>query len=96
MPGAEASELGLLHVTINVKVKVTRCPEGLNDHINFKKKGLPGFIEKELKYVKADRKHFLSSRLFEEVTGYQTITEAMTTLTTRTKLNCHCQLNEYR
>lgn len=54
MPAAEASELGLLHVTINVKVKVTRCPEGLNDHINFKKKGLPSFIETELKHVKAE------------------------------------------
>lgn len=80
MPAAEVSELGLLQVTINVKVKVTRCPEGLSDHIDCKRKGLPGFTETELKTCQG-RKHSLSSRLFEEVLGYQTIMEVMTTLT---------------
>lgn len=59
MPAAEVSELGLLQVTINVKVKVTRCPEGLNDHIDCKRKGLPGFTETELKHVKAESIPFL-------------------------------------
>jgi hypothetical protein len=42
------------------------------------------------------RKHLLSSRLSEEVLRYQTITEAIATLTPRRKLVSNSQLNEYR
>lgn len=48
MPAAEMSEFELLHVNINVKVKVTRYPEGSNDQIKCKREELPGFIEMEL------------------------------------------------
>jgi hypothetical protein len=51
MPAAEASEFELLRVNINVKVKVTRYPEGSNDQINCKMKEFPGFTEMELQPI---------------------------------------------